>query len=427
MTGVSWGCAALLCWHLGFGGALPREVRPESVVSYVAGRAQVRVLVFGGASQVRVSAGPALAIEDAASGSRLAMIEQGGAATVQACGDRVSLQTGRVRLVRDALILRPRDGEGAAVLSGRGGWGARGSYPGALELSARGNRLSVVESVGLEDYVAGVVAAEMPADFPLEAMKAQAIAARTYALFHLGDHRVDGADLCARVHCQAYRGAPPAGSRAARASRETAGQVLAWNGVLVDALYHSACGGATARAWEVRQGKILPYLRGGSDTDPWGAAYCARGHNVGWTKHFSFAEASRLVAANLPTVRADPSLSPGPLEWLRPIAGRPGGRVQWLEVKTREGAFLVRGDSIRWLFGSGFAGPEGLRSTAFSLSVEEDAAGRPRAFTFEGKGHGHGIGLCQWGARGRAEAGQSAAEILAAYYPGAEIVSLGEP
>jgi stage II sporulation protein D len=100
------------------------------------------------------------------------------------------------------------------------------------------------------------------------------------------------------------------------------------------------------------------------------------------------------------------------------------GRAEWLKVRTANGTYQVRGDSIRWLFGNGRPGPAGLRSTAFELSVKTDAGGQPQAFVFRGKGHGHGIGLCQWGARGRAMAGQSAEEILAAYYLGTSVVDL---
>jgi len=84
----------------------------------------------------------------------------------------------------------------------------------------------------------------------------------------------------------------------------------------------------------------------------------------------------------------------------------------------------VRGDAIRWLFGIGRPGPGGLRSIAFDMHVERDASGQPTSFTFTGVGHGHGIGLCQWGARGRALAGQTAPQILAAYYPGTRLVDL---
>jgi stage II sporulation protein D len=108
------------------------------------------------------------------------------------------------------------------------------------------------------------------------------------------------------------------------------------------------------------------------------------------------------------------SAAKGPDQW----------RTQWLKVYTSNGAYRVRGDAIRWLFGIGYPGPGGLRSTAFDLTIEEGSDGRPRAFLFTGSGHGHGLGLCQWGARGRALSDQGYLEILAAYYPGAMLADL---
>jgi stage II sporulation protein D len=201
--------------------------------------------------------------------------------------------------------------------------------------------------------------------------------------------------------------------------------VLVYNDLLVDALYHAACGGQTATAWEVRQGKLLPYLLGEPDApDSSARPYCGWDHNVTWRRRLSYSEADRLVRANLATVLKDPGVRPGRLEGMGVETDARTGRAGWLKVSTTNGRYQVRGDSIRWLFGNGRPGAAGLRSTAFDLAVKADASGRPRAFTFSGRGHGHGIGLCQWGARGRAMEGQSAHEILAAYYPGTSVVDL---
>jgi stage II sporulation protein D len=282
-----------------------------------------------------------------------------------------------------------------------------------------------VEHVDIETYIAGVVASEMPASFPLEAMKAQAVAARTYALYHIGGHDSDEADICGRVHCQAYGGRPSPNARAAQAARDTCGQVLLWQDLLIDAMYSAACGGSTATAWEVRQGKLLPYLAGGLDAPYAGASsYCSIEHDVAWMRRISLSEANRKVIANLDAVTRQPDLSPGRLETMSARKGPDQWRTQWLKLYTSNGAYRVRGDAIRWLFGVGYPGRGGLRSTAFGLTIEKGSDGRPREFLFTGTGHGHGIGLCQWGARGRALSGQSYSQILAAYYPGARLVGL---
>jgi stage II sporulation protein D len=425
MTGASWGAAAAVLLHLGSLGALPPEVRTQDVRAYPAGERPVRVLVAGGARSVRLRPSTAAALRDS-SGKQVGVVMAGAAITATAGGAGVRVKAGRLQLSRPAVMIAPATPGGGFTLSAEGGWGRRGLYPGGMRIAPGPAGLRVVNHVDLETYVAGVVASEMPRDFPLEAMKAQAIAARTYALYHLGAHAAEEADLCGSVHCQVYSGQAPPNSRAARAAHETAGQVLSYHGLLVDALYHAACGGSTATAWEVRQGKLLPYLIGEPDTDGGEKPYCSHGHDASWRRQYSYPEADRLVRANLGKVLHDRAVKPGKLAGLQPVLDPGTGRAECLKVRTATGAYQVRGDSIRWLFGNGSPGPVGLRSTAFDLTVKTDAKGRPRAFVFRGRGHGHGIGLCQWGARGRAIAGQSAEEMLAAYYPGATVVDLGE-
>jgi stage II sporulation protein D len=427
VTAASFACTALLCWQLNVAGGLPREAPIDRVRAHATAQQQVRVLIIDNADTVTLRLNAAVAVESAQTGERLATAVAGARLTLRPSGTRVAAQGPGLNVRGDRLLIRPLTSDGGTVISSRGGWGRRGVYSGALDVARVPGGIRVVERVDLEPYVAGVLAAEMPPDFPLEAMKAQAVAARTYTLQHLGDHADDDADLCARVHCQAYAGMPSSRSVAADAARQTAGRVLSWNGMLVDALYHSACGGATAAAWDVRQGKLLPYLRGAPDTPGYSQfeePYCGRDHQLAWTKHFSLREAQRLISSNLPRVLGQPGLSPGKLESLSVVKSPRGQRAAWLEVATSTGVYRVRGDAIRWVFGTGYAGPVGLRSTAFDLTTEYDASGEPRAFLFEGVGHGHGLGLCQWGARGRALAGQTAGQILAAYYPGAAVTDL---
>ena len=427
MTASAWACAALLSWHLGFTGALPREVPVDSVRAYATGERDIRVLIFKDARTITVRPTRTTALEDAGSQARLATIVAGATLRLAPSGGRVRVQGPGVLTARTRIRLRPLTGDGSTLISGRGGWGRRATYRGALDISLTSSGLQVVEHLDLESYIAGVVAAEMPASFPLEAMKAQAIAARTYALHHLGGHAQDDADICGRVHCQAYAGGTDSASTAARATRETAGQVLSWNGLLVDALYHSACGGSTAPAWEVRQGKLLPYLRGVRDApsdSPFAEPYCGRDHNLAWTRRFSHGEAEGLISSNLGHVLGQRGLAPGRLKSLHAVPSSRGSRIAWLDVLTAKGAYRVRGDAIRWLFGTGYPAPGGLRSTAFELTVTTDSRGQPTTFIFQGVGHGHGLGLCQWGARGRALEGQTATDILAAYYPGAIVTDL---
>ena len=97
------------------------------------------------------------------------------------------------------------------------------------------------------------------------------------------------------------------------------------------------------------------------------------------------------------------------------------GRVQELRIITDKNTYRLQCNEIRWLFGLGYAAPQGLKSILFTLTTERDAAGKPAKFTFRGAGWGHGLGLCQYGAAGRARAGQTATQILEAYYPGTKV------
>lgn len=266
MTASSWASAALICLHLSSVGALPRETHVESVRPYLTGERDVRVVIADRASRVHLRPEGIVYVEDASSGRRLAAARAGALLSARRAGEAVRLTGPGLRVSSPCLRISPARHDSRVALSVSDGWGRRGHYAGALHIYPTPLGLRLVEHVNLETYVSGVVAAEMPSHFPLEATKAQAVAARTYALYHLGGHLGEEADLCGRVHCQAYGGVPSSDSRAAVAARETAGQVLIWNGLVVDAMYHSACGGETATAWQVRQGKLLPYLRRSADS-----------------------------------------------------------------------------------------------------------------------------------------------------------------
>ena len=163
---------------------------------------------------------------------------------------------GGVRVVGQWARLRPMDEAPADA----GGVRVRGDV--VLRPAADGALL--INELNLEDYLRGVVPAEMgPRAFPaLEALKAQAVAARTYAVAHLGEHDEEGYDLCATTQCQVYKGAAAEDPLSDRAVTETAGEVLVWQGRLVDARYHSTCGGHTEDAAVSFPGLEAPYLRG---------------------------------------------------------------------------------------------------------------------------------------------------------------------
>lgn len=316
-------------------------------------------------------------------------------------------------------------------------------YPGKLDIFASPGcgggdqaRVTLVDRIPLEQYVCGVIEEEMPSSFPLEALRAQAICARTYALFYLGRHQADGFDLCASTHCQVYNGKPDRYSSPVAAAFSTRGQVLLYDGQPAGTFFHSTCGGETADGRFLAENtRDRPYLVGVSDlrarTVPYddnglkrflaggSEGYCRGSRKYRWTVTLSAAEVDTLVQANLGKVLGQPSLQPGKVKMLR-IASRERARVKVLTVECAESSYDVEGNNIRWLFKGASQAKGGLMSTMFTMSVGKDAAGNLQ-YTFVGGGWGHGVGMCQFGAQGRAQAGQSAAEILAAYFPGAEL------
>jgi len=301
--------------------------------------------------------------------------------------------------------------------------------------SAVDNQFSISQEIVLEEYLRNVVCTEMPSTFHTEALRVQAIIARTYTLAKLGRHAEDGADVCATEHCQMY-GADARRTREADAAvNDTRGLVLLYKDQLADAYYHAVCGGVTDDAgylWGPENAQ--PYLVGGTkdtactkdvptidDLLKTDDSYCKRAGSFKWTKEFSAAEVDALVAKNLTKVTGDPAAKITRVTNMSVEERTPHGRALSLRVEGDGASYLVIGDQIRWLLGSGAPGPDGLWSTLFDLTITRDPAGTIKSYAFRGAGRGHGIGLCQWGADGRARTGQNYREILAAYYPGTQL------
>ncbi|WP_117237502.1 SpoIID/LytB domain-containing protein [Thermus sediminis] len=253
------------------------------------------------------------------------------------------------------------------------------AYRGGVRLFTQEGRLLVVNLVLLEDYLLGVLPGEMPEGFPMEALKAQAVAARTFAVYRLNPRAPY--DLCPDVHCQVYQGLSAERPRHQEAVAATRGQVLSFGGQAISALYHADSGGMTAGSEEVFQ-RALPYLR--PRPDPYTRMQP-------WRLLVSPTQAQRaLLSLGLAPRGQDP---PQVLE--RSPSGR-ASRVRLLGVEVR--------------------GPEAQR--LLRLMGLPSALVDFQGFEAVGQGAGHGVGLSQWGARGMAEAGFGYREILGHYFPG---------
>lgn len=276
---------------------------------------------------------------------------------------------------------------------------------GAIALTATGGHLRPIARVPLEAYVAGVLAFEVPPDWPRAALEAQAIAARGYTLARRGAAGHPGADVCDATHCQRFRGSLGADRRLAAAATGTAGQALAWRGAAAEATWHAACGGMRAASSDLFGGAAPAYLAGGPDRRPDGRPWCdGSSYARPWTVDAP-AEVARAALRDAGWL--------GPIEPLLGLAiadAGAGGHVRSVRMEGNR-ARLVPGMAF-WAALGPRLGWAGLRSPAFAI------ARTPAGWRFAGRGLGHGVGLCQAGARGRALAGHDAARILAAYFPG---------
>jgi stage II sporulation protein D len=251
-----------------------------------------------------------------------------------------------------------------------------------------------VHDLRLEDYVAGVVSGEMPASFPPEALKAQAVAARSYALTRKIEAQAAGRafDIGTGVLHQVWAERPSAAARAA--AEATAGEVLVAGREPVEAYFHAACGGRTEGGLAAL-GRDLPYLASVE------CGKCDGAPGVAWKLRLAAAELAR--AAGLP----------GKATAARVASRTATGRAERVEVTAGGRTASVPAVELRQRLGF-----ERLPSLAFDVRAEGGA------FVLDGRGRGHGAGLCQWGAAALAREGASYREILARYYPGTEIVRM---
>ncbi|NIM99311.1 MAG: SpoIID/LytB domain-containing protein [candidate division Zixibacteria bacterium] len=291
-------------------------------------------------------------------------------------------------------------------------------YRGALEIArSKGHkRLLAVNVVHVEDYVKGVVAAEMGklSLQELEALKAQAVAARTYALSRSGQYLDKGFDLDASVVDQAYGGVEAEDPLANLAVELTRGEVLTYNGELICAYYHANSGGKTECVESVWDKPKQDYLIPVDDGD-----FCSWSESYTWVESWTQEALERNLKKFLtPSVSKGESVN---LVNLRIRKRSVSGRVEVLDVVTDWGTYSIRGDKIRWALKRGSDPNSILPSTWFDLEMERKSDGSMQRVIARGRGKGHGVGMCQTGAIGMARKGYSHKEILMCYYPGARI------
>ncbi len=307
----------------------------------------------------------------------------------------------RVRRVGAHLIVNDRTVAPPVRITGTSAWLSVDGTPvrGDLVVTVRGRRVLVVNEVGLEDYVRSVVPSEVPSDWPPEALKAQAILARTYALYQKSERGARDFDLDATVQSQVYGGVANEDGRTSRAVAATAGRVVRFQGQLAFTPYHSTSAGPTEDAAEI-WGIDLPYLKGVD------CAFDSASPASRWTRRVPLDE----IEGSLGTA----GYRVGPIASITPLGRNRSGRVSAVRVVHAGGALILKGEDLRRIIGYRRLPSMRFDLTAFAINPETR---RVEAW-FEGGGWGHGVGLCQWGMKAQAERGWTADQIVGYYYPG---------
>jgi stage II sporulation protein D len=280
--------------------------------------------------------------------------------------------------------------------------------------------VTVVNMVPLEGYLAGVIGQELGPRRPeeREALLAQAIVSRTFALRNRGRWSALGFDAHADIRDQMYAGVAGETPAVWEAVRRTGGRVVRYHGDLIDAYFHSTCGARTVPSEDAfRTVGRRPYLRSVSDGAGGGRYYCERSPRFRWREEWDGTELRAILSRTL-APHAD--FEAGGMPRVRDVvvtSTTRSGRVSELRIEFSRGDVRIPGYDVRNVLRR----PDRpLWSSAFQLEVTR-AGGEVTRLVAAGAGSGHGVGLCQWGAIGRARAGQDHEHILQTYYPGTTV------
>jgi stage II sporulation protein D len=256
--------------------------------------------------------------------------------------------------------------------------------------------LAAVNHIDVEDYLYGVLYHEVGSWWPMEALKAQAVAARTYALHHKKFTSGRRFDVYNNQSSQMYGGADSERSRSNAAVDQTRGEVLTFQGGMFAAYYHAACGGMTRDASELWNVRLAPLSGGVKCETCW------------FSPHYSWH--TKVPLRDMEKLLDERGVRVGSLRDMEVVTRSPSGRVLTASVKGTLGERTINAKDLRlWV------GPTVVRSENFELHE------RWGKIVFEGRGWGHGVGMCQWGALGQSIMGKKYADILGFYYPGATI------
>ncbi len=273
-------------------------------------------------------------------------------------------------------------------------------YRGRALLVPTSSGLTAVNYVDLEQYLYSVLGGEMPSSWPIESLKAQAVAARSYALYQRQSSANTVFDVGNTTTWQVYRGLQDETSSTQAAVNATAGQVLTHGGRIIEAVFHSSSGGSTENSENVWV-QAVPYLRSVQDFDQTAPVYQ-------WVETFSADQIRQRITGIGNILRLEPERT------------TPSGRIITMRVVGDAGSRVMSGNEIRRALN--------LRSSLFAAAPQMgnvasagNVASVPRGFQVTGRGFGHGLGMSQWGAHGMAQQGMNYQQIVTHYYTGATL------
>lgn len=278
----------------------------------------------------------------------------------------------------------------------------RNKYPGKIRVVPHNGQFLIINTLDIEDYLAGVLAKEMDSMWPAEALKAQAVVSRTFALYTAGENKVKNLpyDIENSVFHQVY-GATGC-EKIIEAVKETEGEILTYQGKAAQVFFHASCGGGTSKTSDV-WGGTRDHIEAVS------CIYCAESPYCSWKKTFTSGQLSRLFRQAAPVDRIEVGKTDN------------SGRVTLLKIFSKDGKiYSLTGHKFRMEVNNGapralFNCPDILPSTRFRILQSGNKV------VFEGEGYGHGVGMCQWGTRIMAGKGYNYIQILQYYFPAMEI------
>jgi stage II sporulation protein D len=343
-----------------------------------------------------------------------------------AAGQMVQLRAraGRLSVVGADRAWEGSAGEGVEVLTAGTALLRVGTrrYRGWVRVIPTDSGVLGVNFLPVEQYLRGVVPLEIGPRRPAEqaAVEAQAIAARSYTVVRMAASGTRAWDLRGSTADQVYGGADAERPESDAAVSATTGVVLTYAGRVVEAPYSAACGGETAAAEEVFRSAGAPHLQRVSDRRAGGGAWCDIAPGFTWERSIDGEALQRGVDRYLRTYVRGVTAPLPPITDVRRVGVTPSGRAAGVAVHLRDGSRpTVERNELRYVLRP----PDGaiLPSTYLSLAPERRRDGSLARLVITGRGNGHGVGMCQWGAIGRARAGADARSILRTYYPGTSL------